>query len=158
MTSSLNMVTISVHWSVLLILLQDGWTPLHAACQEGHDEVAELLLQAGASVDQETEVRCGDGQDWVCDTEWCTHTVSFLPFVSSTLSQFEGLTLYTMTVLNANIAGHENARNWEICILLSCHVLNICHKGLSILISCLWSCKWWKMTSVTKMVSQTQLL
>ena len=49
--------------------LQNVWTPFHAACQEGHDQVVDLLLQAGASVDQETEVRCGVGQDCVCETE-----------------------------------------------------------------------------------------
>ena len=38
-------------------LSQYGATALHVACQEGHDRVAELLLQAGASVDQKTEVR-----------------------------------------------------------------------------------------------------
>jgi len=50
-----------------IVLSQDGWTPLHVACQEGHAQVAELLLQAGASVEQETEVRWGTcvGQDWV---------------------------------------------------------------------------------------------
>ena len=38
-------------------LSQAGVTALHAACHGGHDRVAELLLQAGASVDQRTEVR-----------------------------------------------------------------------------------------------------
>ena len=50
-------------------LSQDEWTPLHVACQEGHYQVAELLLQAGASVKLETKVRWGVGQDCVCDTE-----------------------------------------------------------------------------------------
>ena len=40
-------------------LSQDGVTALHVASQGGHDQVVELLLQAGASVEQETEVRCG---------------------------------------------------------------------------------------------------
>ena len=38
-------------------LSQDGITALHAACHEDHTQVAELLLQAGASVEQEEEVR-----------------------------------------------------------------------------------------------------
>ena len=46
--------------------LQNGWTPFHAACHERHDQVAELLLQAGASVELETKVRCGVGQYCVC--------------------------------------------------------------------------------------------
>ena len=39
-------------------LSQDGTTALHAACLGGHDQVAELLLQAGASVEQEKKARC----------------------------------------------------------------------------------------------------
>ena len=72
---SLNMLTL------LLTLSQDGWAPFHAACQEGHYQVAELLLQTGASVDQKTKVRCSVGQDCVCDTEQCTYITRFLPFV-----------------------------------------------------------------------------
>ena len=72
---SLNMLTL------LLTLSQDGWAPFHAACLGGHDQVAELLLQAGANVDQEAKVRCGVGQDCVCDTEQCTYITRFLPFV-----------------------------------------------------------------------------
>ena len=58
-----------------LTLPQHGATALHAASQEGHYQVAELLLQAGASVEPETKVRCGVGQDCVCDTEQCTYTI-----------------------------------------------------------------------------------
>ena len=42
---------------LLLTLSQDGFGALHVACQEGHALVVELLLQAGASVEQETKVR-----------------------------------------------------------------------------------------------------
>ena len=38
-------------------LSQNGATALHVASQEGHNQVVELLLQAGASVELETEVR-----------------------------------------------------------------------------------------------------
>ena len=47
------------------VFLQCNWTSLHRACQEGHTQVAELLLQAGASVEQETVVRWGASQDCV---------------------------------------------------------------------------------------------
>ena len=55
--------------SLLLTLFQDGFAALHAACHEGHTQVAELLLQVGASVELETEVRWSVGQDCVGDTE-----------------------------------------------------------------------------------------
>ena len=51
-------------------LSQDGATALHVACQKGHDQVAELLLQAGASVEQKTKVRWGVGQN--CHAQQCT--------------------------------------------------------------------------------------
>ena len=33
------------------------WTPLHAAAAKGHVEVVRVLVQAGANLDQATEVR-----------------------------------------------------------------------------------------------------
>ena len=60
------MLTINVH---LYSLPKDGWTALRVACFGGHTQVAELLLQAGASVEQETKVRWSVGQDCVGDTE-----------------------------------------------------------------------------------------
>ena len=35
---------------------QDGFFPLHDASQEGHDGIVEMLLQAGATVDQQSKV------------------------------------------------------------------------------------------------------
>ena len=71
---SLNMLTINVHWSLLLTLSQDGFAALHVACQEGHYQVAELLLQAGASVEQETNVRCWCCIVTLCLWCWIVHT------------------------------------------------------------------------------------
>jgi len=51
--------------TLLNLLSQNGFTALHSACWEGHDRVAEILLQAGASLEQETKVRWGVSQDWV---------------------------------------------------------------------------------------------
>ena len=65
-------VTEHVDYKCTLIFIvdsQDGFAALHAACQEGHTQVAELLLQVGASVELETEVRWRVGQDCVGDTE-----------------------------------------------------------------------------------------
>ena len=55
--------------TLIFVLSQDGFAALHVACQEGHVQVAELLLQAGASMEQETKVRWSVGQDCVDDTE-----------------------------------------------------------------------------------------
>ena len=35
---------------------QDGYSPLHKACEKGYDGIVEKLLQAGATVDLQTEV------------------------------------------------------------------------------------------------------
>ena len=56
-TSLVIMLTISVY--IDLYCSQAGATALHAACLEGHDQVVELLLQAGASVDEKAKVRWG---------------------------------------------------------------------------------------------------
>ena len=57
---------LSTDYKVFLSRSQDGLTPLHAASHEGHDRVLHLLIQAGASVEQESEVR------------WCQSRVSVL--------------------------------------------------------------------------------
>ena len=54
-TSLVIMLTINMIFTV--DLSQDGATALHAASQEGHNQVVELLLQAGASVDQKAKVK-----------------------------------------------------------------------------------------------------
>ena len=36
--------------------MQDGFSPLISASQEGHDRVVEKLLQAGATVDLQNKV------------------------------------------------------------------------------------------------------
>jgi hypothetical protein len=40
-----------------LLNLQDGQTPLLLACQQGHTEVAQLLLDRGAKVDAADKAR-----------------------------------------------------------------------------------------------------
>ena len=35
---------------------QNGYSPLHEACEKGYDGIVEKLLQAGATVDLQTEV------------------------------------------------------------------------------------------------------
>ena len=45
-------------------LTQAGATALLAACLESHHQVVELLLQAGASVNQKTEVRWQIGDEY----------------------------------------------------------------------------------------------
>ena len=49
-------------------LSQAGATALHLACFGGHDWVVELLLEAGASVDQKAKVRWEISQV-VCNIE-----------------------------------------------------------------------------------------
>ena len=37
-------------------VLQDGWTPLGVASQNGHLEIVKRLIEAGANVNQTTKV------------------------------------------------------------------------------------------------------
>ena len=62
---------LTVKLSLLLTVSQDRFAALHVAYQEGHTQVAELLLQAGASVDQETEVSWDVGPN--CHAQQCTY-------------------------------------------------------------------------------------
>ena len=39
-----------------IISLQDGFTPLHSACQNGHSAVVSLLLEHGADLHLTTNV------------------------------------------------------------------------------------------------------
>ena len=62
--ASEHLIIVTGHYlSLLNFLSQDGSAALHIACQEGHARVAEILLQAGASLEQETKVRWGVSQD-----------------------------------------------------------------------------------------------
>lgn len=50
----------SMHHYLLVLLLQDGRTPLYAASTKGHIHVAELLLNNGANVNLQAEVGSSD--------------------------------------------------------------------------------------------------
>ena len=89
-----------------MTLPQDGATALHAACQEGHYQVAELLLQAGASVDQETEVRWSGDQDCICETEQCTYTIKLPCILLLGVEVWEGV--FTQTFLSLAYHRHSN--------------------------------------------------
>lgn len=39
--------------SLLLISIQEGWSPLHAACSEGHVEVVKTMIELGAKLELE---------------------------------------------------------------------------------------------------------
>ena len=40
----------------LSIMIQQGASPLYLACQEGHDDVVQLLLNGGARIDLPAKV------------------------------------------------------------------------------------------------------
>ena len=42
--------------TLILYLLQFGWTPLYTACSNGHDKVVQALLDHGVQVDVQDEV------------------------------------------------------------------------------------------------------
>ena len=46
----------NIDYCAFITLLQNGWTPLHFACYEGHTEVVEILIKHGAQLDIRDEV------------------------------------------------------------------------------------------------------
>ena len=49
-------VTLDNHIVYLILLLQDGDTPLIAAVREGHDEIEQFLISNGATNDEKYKV------------------------------------------------------------------------------------------------------
>ena len=47
----------AMHYAKLCIRLQTGATPLFIAAQKGHTEVARMLVEKGANMNQAAEVR-----------------------------------------------------------------------------------------------------
>ena len=54
---------------ILLCMIQEKWTALHAAAFEGHSRVADLLIKRGANINKQSDV--------------CVYTVYFPVCVSS---------------------------------------------------------------------------
>ncbi len=52
-----------MYCSILFVYVQNGFTPLHLACQEGHTTIVSLLLKSGADHRAVTKVGC-----WQCST------------------------------------------------------------------------------------------
>ena len=56
----LDVMFVRFHILILLLTLtlivQDGYTALHAACDHGHDQIVELLITAKAALDLKTNV------------------------------------------------------------------------------------------------------
>ena len=62
------MNTISTHiCTTILTCIQDGFFSLSNASQEGYDEIVQMLLQAGATVDLQNKV-----ENWFSCHLWCS--------------------------------------------------------------------------------------
>ena len=54
--ASAFMCSLIPHLVTVVVPLQDAWTAMMLACQEGHEHVVEALLKGGATVDIQDEV------------------------------------------------------------------------------------------------------
>ena len=43
---------------MMTFVLQNGWSPLHAASFSGHLDIVKTLIEAGANFNQATKVQC----------------------------------------------------------------------------------------------------
>ena len=41
---------------VVLFILQNGWSPLMTASQQGHHEIVQVLIEQGANINSQNEV------------------------------------------------------------------------------------------------------
>ena len=55
-TADVCIVTSAVHIYMHTHISKNGWTALHLAAQEGHEDVVELLLEAKADPELRTQV------------------------------------------------------------------------------------------------------
>ena len=61
----LGYLLIVYYWmyvSILLRVLQCGWTPLHKAALYGHGDIVDALITAGAKVDATSDVSCSSNK------------------------------------------------------------------------------------------------
>lgn len=61
------LISASENVCTLLSLSQDGFASLHVACQKGYAQVTELLLHAGANVEQKTKVNMQLSTDFLIE-------------------------------------------------------------------------------------------
>ena len=54
-------------------VLQNGWSPLHVASQNGHLDVVKTLIAAGTNMDQAKEVRILKCNTFTQSTRVCHH-------------------------------------------------------------------------------------
>ena len=63
---------------MMKFVLQNGWSPLYVASENGHLEVVKTLIEARADVNQANKVHCNiftHQRKYVCDSIACIHGV-----------------------------------------------------------------------------------
>ena len=62
------------------LYVQDGWTALHVACEDGHDDTVKILMRAKADLNLQTNV---SNYFWLLiygERIWIFHVLSYLMY------------------------------------------------------------------------------
>jgi len=106
---------------------QDGWTALHLAAQEGHEDVVELLLESKANLKLKTEVINLQTMATLCRTVFTMQSI-FVQTDSNPLQLIAYLVDHEQLIVMGLVHNYVEKWVWSasmhVCV---CSVCSACH-------------------------------